>query len=429
MADDAADRVNWPRRALTTAYLAALAGFERRVPCWSAEWVERLQRRRLRAIVRHAYETVPYYRETMGRLGLRPGDLRTVADLAKLPLLDGEVVRVDPERFASARYDDRSRYAFYSSGGRTHIRRLVYWDRPSVLRRLARAERDRVVLARLVGQLWGQRQLFLLAPTSLAMEARDRWDTQTLQSAQLAQRHRVSPDLPFAAVAEEIDAFRPQVVFSYGSYADQFTRFVADRGREIALPRVWVYGGDMLSPGGRELIESLGCLVYSTYQAAETGRLGFQCERRDGFHLNVDLCAVRIVDAAGETLPAGETGEIIVSNLHNRATVLLNYRLGDWGALADGRVLTSLDLLALFRAELRGALKAQVVHPARGVVRWRLVPLSSADRDALRRRLLERGRDVLGEGTRVEVEFAADIPAGAQGKFPRVVTSVDDVNG
>jgi len=448
-----AETASWPRRLANTGYLAALARFERSVPWWPRERIERLQRHRLRSIVRHAYATVPFYRDAMDACGLRPDDFRTVADLAKLPLLTGEEVRADPARFASTDFDDRSRYAYYSSGGRTHIRRLVYWDRASALRRVARAERDRVVIAALVGQLWGQRQLFLLAPTSLSMEGRDRWDRQTVTSRWLARRHLVPPETPFEAVAEEINAFQPQVIFSYGSYADQFARFVADRGLAIALPKVWVYGGDMLSPGGRELIERrLGCLVYSTYQAAETGRLGFQCERRDGFHLNVDLCAVRLADEAGRDVAPGQLGEVVISNLHNRATVLLNYRLGDQGILAaapcpcgrslpllarlegrtseqvtlgDGRVLTSLDVLALFRVELRAALKAQVVHPGPGVVRWRIVPLPGADQEALRRRLVERGRDVLGDGTRIEVEFVDDIPSTPHGKFRRVVTAGD----
>jgi len=46
----------------------------------------------------------------------------------------------------------------------------------------------------------------------------------------------------------------------------------------------------MLSETGRKLIEkNFGCIVYATYQTVETGKIGFQCERREGFHLNIDL--------------------------------------------------------------------------------------------------------------------------------------------
>jgi phenylacetate-CoA ligase len=209
----------------------------------------------------------------------------------------------------------------------------------------------------------------------------------------------------------------------------------------------------MLSPGGKELIEgTFGCLVHSTYQAAETGRMGFQCERRAGFHLNVDFCAIRIVDGMGREVPAGHQGEIVASNLHNRATVLLNYRIGDWGtlgtdpcpcgrslpllerlegreseviALPDGRVLPFGVVGTLFRRELDASLKAQIVQSASGDVVWRVVPFAGADRAVFHRALIARGQEVFGEGTPVRVEFVTDIPPTPAGKFARVVTTED----
>ena len=443
-----ADAASWPRRLGNTAYLAALATVERRVPFWPAERIERAQRRRLRTIVRHAYGTVPYYRRVMDERGLRPDDFRTVADLPKLPVLDSLTVRRDPELFVSTRVDRDSSLALYSSGSPTHVRKLIYWDRTAVLRRLAYNERDRVVLGRLVGRSVGQRQLIIGAKAGPPALVRGVWDANLLLTRRVVERHALLSDAPFEAVARRLDALCPDVVFApSGSYADRFFRVLADRGLTVP-PSVWVYGGDMLSPGGRELIESFGCLVYSTYQAVETGRLGFQCERRDGFHLNVDLCPVRIVDGAGRDLPPGEAGELVVSNLVNRATVLLNYRLDDRGvlaaapcpcgrtlpllarlegrtseliALADGRVMPSLELEGRFRQELRPTLQVQIVHPAPGHVRWRIVPFAGVERERLRQELVERGRDVLGEDTLVEVEFVEDIPLGAHEKAVRVV--------
>ncbi len=72
-----------------------------RFPFCSPEVVERHQRRRLIATVSHVYRHVPYYRETMRRLGLTPGDFATAADLARLPLLERAEVQRDPELFVS----------------------------------------------------------------------------------------------------------------------------------------------------------------------------------------------------------------------------------------------------------------------------------------------------------------------------------------
>jgi phenylacetate-CoA ligase len=441
--------MNWIKRLLNSGYLMARSQVERTIPFWPLERIERLQRYRLHKIIRHAYETVPFYRQAMDERGLRPSDFRTVEDLAKLPLIDGLMVQRNVEAFLSTRYDDDSRLALYSAGSSSGIRRGIYWDKTSVLGTRATAVRDRVVVANLVGRRSGV-SIHIVPSGSEYFVLRPFFQAATLNLRSHGQHHVLSPEQPFELVAERLKAMQPQVVSSYSSYAEQFFRFLADRQMSITLPRLWLYGAEMLSPSGKDLIENtFGCPTYSTYQATETARLGFQCEQRQGFHLNVDLCSLRIVDEAGRTVAPGELGEVVISNLHNRAMVLLNYRLDDWGVmarepcscgrslpllerlegrssemlqLADGRTISSLTLDAYCDEELKPVLQVQIVQPAPGHIRWRLVRSSSADPDTLRRDLLERCRVVLGEDTKVEVEFVDGIPSTPQGKFIRVVS-------
>jgi len=49
---------------------------------------------RLTAIVKHAYEHVPYYRDLFRSLNLTPADIREVQDLQKLPPLSKETLGV-----------------------------------------------------------------------------------------------------------------------------------------------------------------------------------------------------------------------------------------------------------------------------------------------------------------------------------------------
>jgi phenylacetate-CoA ligase len=53
----------------------------------------------------------------------------------------------------------------------------------------------------------------------------------------------------------------------------------------------------------------------------EALRIGFQCEARQGFHISTDQVAVRVVDSAGADVAPGERGELILTNLTNRAMV------------------------------------------------------------------------------------------------------------
>ncbi|MBN1153119.1 MAG: hypothetical protein JXA58_07905, partial [Dehalococcoidia bacterium] len=60
---------------------------------WPRERIEALQEERLSRIIEHAYAHVPYYRGVMRERGIRPEDIRTVADLARLPVLTKDIVR------------------------------------------------------------------------------------------------------------------------------------------------------------------------------------------------------------------------------------------------------------------------------------------------------------------------------------------------
>ena len=85
-----------------------------------------LQEDKLRRLITHAYDRVPYYRRLFDSAGLKPADIRGLADLVKipttsraqlleLPLKDitarGIDVHTDEQQFASPRPDSRLAYA------------------------------------------------------------------------------------------------------------------------------------------------------------------------------------------------------------------------------------------------------------------------------------------------------------------------------
>jgi phenylacetate-CoA ligase len=440
--------MNVARRVMNTAELAMLARRERGMPYWSTERIARGQARRLRSIVAHAYASVPYYSQTMRELRLEPRDIRSVNDLSALPLLDSRTVRADERQFLSSRVPPSHRRALETSGSHSGHRGVVWWDTRSLLHKLAHLERDRVVMGRLIGRAFGHRQLYLLPRDAQIFRLREWWTEWTVAPRGIARRVVEPAETSYDTVRDRIVGERPDVVYSYGSFGEHFARWLAARDERLDAVRVWCYGGDGMSAPARALLEErTGAMVYSTYQASETGRLGFECERRSGWHLNVDLCAVRLVDADGVTVPAGTDGEVVISNLHNRAMVLLNFRLGDRAILAaapcpcgrslpvlgallgrrtevvqlsDGREISGLVLEAQCMHAFHGTLRSQLVVEGPGQVRWRAVLAPGVDADALARRVQSAIHESFGETLTATIEPVADIPLTAQGKLLRV---------
>ena len=335
----------------------------------------------------------------------------------------------------------------YSGGGSA-----TAWEPGATLMQLAYAERDRAVWLKAGHLGLGHRQLHILPPGSTTLAVRSFWNQKVKTPRLVAQRHFIDPLERYEKVVEALDRVRPDIAFTYGSYLEQLARFMRDRGLRPSMPRVWVYGADSISQHWRNLVEKeFGCLVFSSYLATEMGRIGYECERRSGHHLNIDLCAVRFVREDGTDAAPGEMGEVVVSNLVNRATVLLNYRLGDLAEssredcscgrtlplmsrfhgrvsetlqMADGARLSSIVLLGGLDGELEGALKLQVFSPEAGRILWRIVPSRGLDRERFRLRLLARCRELLS-GATVEVEYVEDIATTPAGKFRSVIHSTE----
>jgi phenylacetate-CoA ligase len=302
-------------RVFRSGWVFAEAMYQRRVPYFSLDRLLSMQREHLRRIVRHAYETVPFYREFMLRQGLRPEDFRTAADLARLPLIDRTCVQERLSAFRSSKFDPKECIALHSGAGA-----ITEWDQGSTLKRLAYRERDRMVWLKAGAIGLGHKQLHILPAAASSLTARSFWDRKVKTPRFVAERHFIDPLQPYEEVVAALERFRPDVVFSYGSYLDHFARFVHAQGIRPALPKVWVYGADALSAHGRGLIErESGCKVFAHYSTTETGQIGYECELRRGFHVHIDLVAVRLIGEDGAETPPGEVGEVVASNLVNRA--------------------------------------------------------------------------------------------------------------
>jgi phenylacetate-CoA ligase len=443
--------MNLASRLLNTARVAALARRERTLPFWSPERIARRQTQRVRAIVEHAYTSVPFYTESMRERRLTPRDIRSADDLALLPLIDSAIVRADERRFLSSHVPPSARRALMTSGSHNGHRGETWWDNDALLQKLAYLERDRAVIGRLLGRMTGHRQLYLLPHGAQSFILRDWWTEWTVTPKRLATRIVEPAESSYEQILARVRAERADVVYSYGSLAEHFAQWLAVRGDRLDTPRVWCYGGDGMSEPARALLErQTGTLVYSTYQSSETGRLGFECERRSGWHLNVDLCAVRIVDADGATLPDESEGEVVVSNLHNRASVLLNFRLGDRAVmagtpcgcgrglpvlrallgrhtevvhLADGRALSGLVLQATCMDALAGALASQLVPESAGHATLRVVTAPGVDIAEMERRVHAVIDERFGDGLSISIEPVSSLATSASGKFARVVHS------
>lgn len=398
-------------------------------------------------IVVHAYETVPYYRETMRRLGLRPRDFQTAADLARLPIVERGDIQRDPEAFASTALPIES-YLRIRSGGSSGAPRQIFYDARSVIDNGAYAGRHRAVVHKLAGRRLRWREAIIESPfgTTRAVHEFLARHVAVPPSFAIPRLYLSLFDPPEVNVSR-LQAFAPHVLDGYGSYFELLFPYIQSTGRRFDWPRVVVYGSDSMSAAARRLITgSFGVPVVSAYGAVEALQIGFECEQGLGYHLNVDLVPLRIVGPNDEEQPAGETGEVVISNLVNRATVLLNYRLGDvahvnpapcpcgralpllsfiegraddWIQMPSGETVHPQTVRTLFTDE-DGIFQYQVRQLAPGRFDVDVVVRDGVDRDEIGARLMDKFVRRLGPGTAARIVFVDEVTRTEGGKV-RVV--------
>ena len=59
---------------------------------WSLDQLQALQNQKLRRLMAHVYQHVPFYADLMREHGLTPADIQTTDDLVKLPIVDKYVL-------------------------------------------------------------------------------------------------------------------------------------------------------------------------------------------------------------------------------------------------------------------------------------------------------------------------------------------------
>ena len=108
-----------------------------------------------------------------------------------------------------------------------------------------------------------------------------------------------------------------------------------------------------LNPLGQSLSEIWpGLKLYSTYASSEMQTAFTECEAGRGGHLQPDLLIAEIIDDAGNLLPDGEYGELVITTLGVEAMPLLRYKTG--------------DICALFSEPCRCGRKSQRISPVAG---------------------------------------------------------------
>ena len=311
------------------------------------EYLRSLQLARLQTIVDHAYRNVELFRTRMDEAHLKPADVKSLADLAKLPFMVKKDLR-DTYPFGLFAVPMSEVVRLHASSGTTGkpivvaytAEDLSVWQ--SVMKRSFAAAglsgRDIIQVAYGYGLFTGG-----------------------------LGAHYGAEGLGAAVVPASGGNTRRQVMLirDFGVTAvcctpSYFIHMIEEAGnqgidlRELPL-RVGIFGAEPWSAGMRERIEEgAGIEAFDIYGLSEiTGPgVAVECSCHHGLHVFEDHFYPEIIDPdTGEVLPDGETGELVLTTLSKFAMPMIRYRTRDLTRIIPepcecGRTLRRIDRIS-----------------------------------------------------------------------------------
>jgi len=95
--------------------------------------------------------------------------------------------------------------------------------------------------------------------------------------------------------------------------------------------------GDTVSDELRDRMRALtGLEIEDNYSSSETGTIAIQCAEGRMFHISSEALIVEILDENNQPCKAGEVGRVVVTDLHNWASPVVRYDLGDYAEVGSG---------------------------------------------------------------------------------------------
>jgi phenylacetate-CoA ligase len=294
---------------------------------WSPEELREFQWRQLKILLKLALDSVPFYKHKYA--GIRFEDIRSWDDFRRLPILTRQEVQQHLQELRSTSYTGKSK--MHSTGGSSGQPVRFFQSFESYDWRTA-------ATARVYG--WSG-----LSPSESSLHLWGAPVGTPILSARLkinihnwARNQKIIPTfLQSESVWREIYAYalkrKPKYLLGYVSSLLSFARFIETFSLHVPRFVSIVAAAETLSERQRAYLENIfGAQVFNTYGCREFMSIGGECERHEGLHLNVENLVV-------ETAGGGPGGPfpILVSDLHNYATVFLRYAIGDLGNLNSRR--------------------------------------------------------------------------------------------
>jgi phenylacetate-CoA ligase len=283
----------------------------------NADTLRKIQEKKLRYLVNHAYRNIPLYRKKFKKANITPSDITAVDNIIKLPLTTKDDIKAAyPGGTCAPGCSEETCLMNRTSGSSGNILNVLY-DSKSFDFSVAVVLRAYIALGI---KPWHTFGIICRDPEEL--------------KSMTPQTFGISGALPERDLVHIARERNPHILGGHPHTFVAMAKFMENRGiTDLNIPII-LLGGELAYPLAREYIERIfKGKTFNKYGSFETRSIAWECLHKN-MHIDADAVLLEVLKD-GEPVAPGEPGEVVVTNLWNMAMPFIRYKLDDVAALSD----------------------------------------------------------------------------------------------
>jgi phenylacetate-CoA ligase len=288
--------------------------------------LESIQLKKLKLMLIHAYDHVPYYHKLFDAAKFKPKDFKDLEDLRRIPVTTKKDLQRNFPNTLTKGIDLSHQKMRFTSGSTGNPLNIVISPEEDI--QICNVSYNYPFLE---CGLKSTDNLVSIATGSGGESIR-----QPRKYAKIIPYFVSETSIPTLTdgkkLMDVLQQINPDGISTYPSMLTLLCNYDVSE----LNPKLIFAAGETLTKHCRDAVKlAFNIEIFNIYGSEEFGRMAFECNKHSGLHMITDNNVIEFIDERGEHVDSGEEGEIIVTGLINRTSPLIRFAIGDVGIPID----------------------------------------------------------------------------------------------
>jgi phenylacetate-CoA ligase len=284
----------------------------------SEEQLKKEQLKKLKKTLTFAYENVPFYKEKFDSAKVSPKDLHKLEDLKKFPITTKKEIKSQPLKKLIRRDLDLEKCKIIPTSGSTGNPLKMVYDEDAG--DFSKAINMRSYVSNGLGPF-----------SKWASIGDAKNSSKSLWFQKIGLFNLLSINL-FEPIDKQINFLEENKIKFLTGYPSQL-QLISERlnklNKKLNIKKIFSTA-ETLNPIQKKIIsEGFNCKVIDLFGCIELNRTAWECDKNEGYHIDIDSIILEVVDDKGEEVGNNKQGNVLYTSLHNYAMPLIRYEVGD----------------------------------------------------------------------------------------------------